>query len=29
VFDFGDLPSALAYLDSGEQTGKVVLRHPE
>ncbi|HLF61972.1 MAG TPA: zinc-binding dehydrogenase [Acidimicrobiia bacterium] len=28
VFDFGELPQALAYLDSGEQTGKVVLRHP-
>ena len=29
VFDFEELPKALAYLDSGEQTGKVVLRHPE
>lgn len=28
VFDFSDLPDALAYLDSSEQTGKVVLRHP-
>ena len=29
VFDFADLPEALAYLESGEQVGKVVLRHPE
>jgi NADPH:quinone reductase-like Zn-dependent oxidoreductase len=29
VFDFEDLPEALAYLDSGEQTGKVALRHPD
>jgi NADPH:quinone reductase-like Zn-dependent oxidoreductase len=29
VFDFEDLPAALEYLDSGEQVGKVVLRHPE
>jgi NADPH:quinone reductase-like Zn-dependent oxidoreductase len=28
VFDFGDLPSALEYLERGEQMGKVVLRHP-
>ncbi len=25
TFDFDDLPAALAYLDSGEQTGKVVI----
>jgi NADPH:quinone reductase-like Zn-dependent oxidoreductase len=29
VFDFEDLPQALAYLDSGSQIGKVVLSHPE
>ncbi|MEX1124382.1 MAG: zinc-binding dehydrogenase [Acidimicrobiia bacterium] len=29
AFDFELLPQALAYLDSGEQTGKVVLRHPD
>jgi NADPH:quinone reductase-like Zn-dependent oxidoreductase len=29
VFDFEDLPAALEYLESGEQVGKVVLRHPE
>ncbi len=29
VFDFGDLHAALEYLESGEQVGKVVLRHPE
>jgi NADPH:quinone reductase-like Zn-dependent oxidoreductase len=29
VFDFDDLPAALEYLQSGEQVGKVVLRHPE
>ncbi|MDP9494443.1 MAG: zinc-binding dehydrogenase [Actinomycetota bacterium] len=29
MFDFEELPQALAYLDSGEQTGKVVLRHPD
>jgi NADPH:quinone reductase-like Zn-dependent oxidoreductase len=29
VFDFDDLPAALEYLESGEQVGKVVLRHPE
>jgi NADPH:quinone reductase-like Zn-dependent oxidoreductase len=28
VFEFEELPQALAYLDSGEQTGKVVLHHP-
>ena len=28
VFDFTDLPAALEYLDSGDQLGKVVLRHP-
>ncbi|MGH8873021.1 MAG: alcohol dehydrogenase catalytic domain-containing protein [Acidimicrobiia bacterium] len=28
VFDFTELPAALEYLDFGEQTGKVVLRHP-
>jgi NADPH:quinone reductase-like Zn-dependent oxidoreductase len=28
VFDFDDLPKALEYLESGEQVGKVVLRHP-
>jgi NADPH:quinone reductase-like Zn-dependent oxidoreductase len=28
VFDFDDLPAALEYLESGEQVGKVVLRHP-
>jgi NADPH:quinone reductase-like Zn-dependent oxidoreductase len=28
VFDFDELPSALEYLDSGDQLGKVVLRHP-
>jgi NADPH:quinone reductase-like Zn-dependent oxidoreductase len=27
VFPFDELPDALAYLDSGEQLGKVVLRH--
>lgn len=27
VFDFEELPAALQHLDSGEQTGKVVLRH--
>jgi len=27
VFAFDDLPQALRYLDSGEQTGKVVIRH--
>ncbi|HSJ84420.1 MAG TPA: alcohol dehydrogenase catalytic domain-containing protein [Acidimicrobiia bacterium] len=29
VFDFADLPKALELLDAGEQTGKVVIRHPE
>ncbi len=29
IFEFGELPHALAYLDSSEQTGKVVLRHPD
>lgn len=29
VFDFAELPQALGYLDSGKQTGKVVLRHPD
>jgi NADPH:quinone reductase-like Zn-dependent oxidoreductase len=29
VFDFEDLPKALEYLESGEQVGKVVLRHPD
>ncbi|HLF42904.1 MAG TPA: zinc-binding dehydrogenase [Acidimicrobiia bacterium] len=29
LFDFGELPQAMAYLDSGEQTGKVVLHHPD
>ncbi len=29
AFEFDDLPDALAFLDSGEQTGKVVLNHPE
>lgn len=29
VFDFDHLPDALRYLDSGQQIGKVVLRHPE
>jgi NADPH:quinone reductase-like Zn-dependent oxidoreductase len=29
VFDFADLPAALHYLESGEQIGKVVLRHPD
>jgi NADPH:quinone reductase-like Zn-dependent oxidoreductase len=28
-FEFDELPAALALLDSGEQTGKVVLNHPE
>ena len=27
VFGFDELPEALRYLDSGEQTGKVVIRH--
>ena len=27
VFDFEELPDALRFLDSGEQTGKVVLSH--
>jgi NADPH:quinone reductase-like Zn-dependent oxidoreductase len=27
VFEFEDLPAALKYLDSGEQTGKVVLKN--
>jgi NADPH:quinone reductase-like Zn-dependent oxidoreductase len=27
VFDFEDLPKALARMDSGEQFGKIVLRH--
>lgn len=27
VFAFDELPDALRYLDSGEQTGKVVIRH--
>jgi NADPH:quinone reductase-like Zn-dependent oxidoreductase len=27
VFGFDELPDALRYLDSGEQTGKVVVRH--
>jgi NADPH:quinone reductase-like Zn-dependent oxidoreductase len=27
VFAFDELPEALRYLDSGEQTGKVVIRH--
>jgi NADPH:quinone reductase-like Zn-dependent oxidoreductase len=27
VFSFDELPDALDYLDSGEQTGKVALRH--
>ena len=27
VFDFGQLPEALDYLESGEQVGKVALRH--
>ncbi len=29
VFDFDELPTALEFLDAGEQMGKVVLRHPE
>jgi len=29
VFDFDQLPDALRYLDSGQQIGKVVIRHPE
>jgi zinc-binding alcohol dehydrogenase/oxidoreductase len=29
VFDFADLPAALQYLESGDQVGKVVIRHPE
>ena len=29
VFDFDALPQALEYLESEEQVGKVVLRHPE
>ena len=29
AFEFDELPTALAFLDSGEQTGKVVLKHPE
>jgi NADPH:quinone reductase-like Zn-dependent oxidoreductase len=29
IFDFADLPKALELLDAGEQTGKVVIRHPE
>ena len=29
VFDFAELPTALEYLDAGEQMGKVVIRHPE
>jgi NADPH:quinone reductase-like Zn-dependent oxidoreductase len=29
TFEFDELPAALAFLDSGEQTGKVVLNHPE
>lgn len=28
VFDFTDLPAALEYLESGDQLGKVVVRHP-
>ena len=28
-FEFGELRAAMALLDSGEQTGKVVLTHPE
>jgi NADPH:quinone reductase-like Zn-dependent oxidoreductase len=27
VFDFGDLPNALARMQNGEQFGKIVLRH--
>jgi zinc-binding alcohol dehydrogenase/oxidoreductase len=27
VFDFGDLPEALARLDAGDQLGKVALRY--
>ena len=27
IFDFEELPAALDYLDSGEQTGKVAIRH--
>jgi hypothetical protein len=27
VFDFGDLPDALRYLDSGQQIGQVAIRH--
>ncbi len=27
VFDFAELPDALRYLESGEQIGKVVIRH--
>jgi zinc-binding alcohol dehydrogenase/oxidoreductase len=27
VFGFDELPDALTYLDSGEQTGKVAIRH--
>jgi NADPH:quinone reductase-like Zn-dependent oxidoreductase len=29
VFEFGELPAALEYLEKGEQIGKVVLRHPD
>ena len=27
VFDFEELPAALARLDAGEQLGKIALRH--
>ena len=29
VFGFAELPEALGYLDSGDQTGKVVLQHSD
>jgi NADPH:quinone reductase-like Zn-dependent oxidoreductase len=29
VFDFSDLPAALRYLEAGEQTGNVALRHED
>lgn len=28
AFDFGELPDAMAYLDSGQQIGKVVINRP-
>lgn len=29
VFEFEQLPAAMAYLDSGDQTGKIALNHPQ